>query len=102
MTPEKPQEYSRELFSQENTAHLNTPEDEERYKINMMQMAWVGVQTEELSEEEFALRSQWFREEFLEQESYASKRKNLFAHLVSDESMVGHELEKLYRARTRH
>jgi hypothetical protein len=63
------------FFSKENTAHLGSPEDEVRYRNNMLQMAWLEPRLALLSEDEFVARSAWFREVFLERSEYGRETR---------------------------
>lgn len=56
-----------ELFSPENTAHLVTEQEKRFHLENAMQYAWLERQPD-ITEHEFSLRSQWFRESFIPSE----------------------------------
>jgi len=53
-----------EFFSPENTAHLITEQDKRIHLENAMQYTWLERQAD-ITEIEFSLRSQWFRDVFL-------------------------------------
>lgn len=82
-----------EAFSPENTAHLSTKEDRDKYVENMMQLSWLEMHPD-MTEAEFFDRSRWFREEFFGTDEY----HEFIAGFQEDPEAVKNRLEASYVA----
>ncbi len=81
------------LFSPENTAHLLSHDDEEKYLLNMVQLSWFE-QYPDLSEVEASLRSEWFRKGFLP----TDEARDLLGRFKEEPKDVLDRMEQLYLA----